>query len=171
MELINLTQDYAFTAFDCGDEDLNAFLLNDAKKATELRIANTFILEDDGRIVAYFCLLNDRISRNEIIGSRWKKIRERFPVSKQFRTYPCIKIGRFAVSVDYRGKNIGRWLMSYLKERLRAVQSLSAFRYITVDAYLSAIPFYEKNGFIHLTKKEEDEHTRLMFFDMMDITG
>lgn len=22
----------------------------------------------------------------------------------------------------------------------------SAFRYITVDAYLSAIPFYEKNG-------------------------
>ena len=59
--------------------------------------------------------------------------------------------------------------MSQLKERLKAVQSLSAFRYITVDAYLSAIPFYEKNGFIHLTKKEEDEHTRLMFFDMMDI--
>jgi hypothetical protein len=46
---------------------------------------------------------------------------------------------------------------------------LNAFRYITVDAYLSAIPFYEKNGFVHLTKKEEDEHTRLMFFDMMDI--
>ena len=31
------------------------FLLNDAKKAYELRIANTFILEDDGRIVAFFC--------------------------------------------------------------------------------------------------------------------
>ena len=81
----------------------------------------------------------------------------------------CIKIGRFAVSVDYRVKSIGRWLMSQLKERLKAVQSQSAFRYITVDAYLSAIPFYEKNGFVHLTKKEEDEHTRLMFFDMMDI--
>ena len=47
MELIPLTRDYELTAFDCGDDDLNAFLLNDAKKAVELRIANTFILEDD----------------------------------------------------------------------------------------------------------------------------
>ena len=45
----------------------------------------------------------------------------------------------------------------------------SAFRFITVDTYLSAIPFYEKNGFLHLTKKDEDEHTRLMYFDMMEI--
>lgn len=36
-------------------------------------------------------------------------------------------------------------------------------------AYLSAIEFYRKNGFQELTKKEEDEHTRLMFFDMMDV--
>ena len=35
--------------------------------------------------------------------------------------------------------------------------------------YLSAVPFYEKNGFLHLTKKDEDEHTRLMYFDMMEI--
>ena len=46
---------------------------------------------------------------------------------------------------------------------------LSAFRYITVDAYLSAVPFYEKNGFVHLTKKDEDEHTRLMFYDMNEM--
>jgi hypothetical protein len=34
---------------------------------------------------------------------------------------------------------------------------------------LSAIEFYRKNGFLELTKKEEDEHTRLMFFDMLDV--
>ena len=169
MKLVPLTADYELTAFDCGDDDLNEFLLNDAKKAHELRIANTFILEDDGRIAAYFCLLNDRISRSEITGSRWKKIKASFPVSKQFRSYPCIKVGRFAVSVDYRGQNVGTWLMNNLKERLNAGQSQSAFRYITIDAYLSAIPFYEKNGFKPLTKKEEDDHTRLMFFDMMDV--
>jgi len=99
MKLVPLTSDYELTTFDCGDNDLNEFLLCDAKKAHELRIANTFILEDDGRVAAYFCLLNDRISRSEITGSRWKK----------------------------------------------------------------------KNGFKELTKKEEDEHTRLMFFDMMDV--
>ena len=41
--------------------------------------------------------------------------------------------------------------------------------FLLCDAYLSAIPFYETNGFKELTKKEEDEHTRLMFFDMMDV--
>ena len=169
MDLRPLTPNSELTAFDCGDSDLNDFLLQDAKKAQELRIANTFILQDDGCIAAYFCLLNDRISRNEITGSRWKKIKEKFPVSKQFRSYPCVKIGRFAVSVDYRGKGIGLWMMENLKHKLNAAQGQSAFRYITVDAYLSAIPFYEKNGFQLLTKKDEDEHTRLMFFDMMDI--
>lgn len=169
MKLIALRPDYEVCNFDCGDSDLNGFLLNDAKNAQALRIANTFILEDDRRIAAYFSLLNDRISRNEITGSRWKKIKANFPVSKQFRSYPCIKIGRFAVSLDYRGQSVGTWLMDRIKGLLNAELSRSAFRFITVDAYLSAIPFYEKNGFKPLTKKEEDDHTRLMFFDMMDV--
>ncbi len=45
----------------------------------------------------------------------------------------------------------------------------SAFRFITVDAYLTAVNFYEKNGFVKLTQKEENDHTRLMFFDMMEL--
>lgn len=168
MRLIQLTADYELGGFDCGDEDLNEFLLQDAKPCLDLNIANTFILEDDGRIVAYFCLLNDKISRTDITGSRWKKIRERFPKSKQFRSYPSIKIGRFAVSTDYRSQNIGSWLMDLLKDLLITNNSYSAFRYITVDAYLSAIPFYQKNGFTLLSKKEEGDSTRLMFFDKMD---
>ena len=171
MKLIPLTPEYNLTAFDCGDSDLNAFLLEDAKPSLELHIANTFILEDDGRIAAYFCLLNDRISRSEIIGSRWKKIRDCFPHSKQFRSYPSVKIGRFAVALDYRGRNIGSELMGLLKDLLKSEHTHSAFRYITVDAYHSAIPFYEKNGFRQLTQKEADEHTRLMFFDMMEISS
>lgn len=169
MKLVPLTPDYEFTQFDCGDCDLNEFLLEDAKNFLEKRIANTFILEDDGCIVAYFCLLNDKVSRLEITNSRWKKIKDSFPEGKRFRSYPCVKIGRFAVSLDYRGRNIGSELLDNLKERLKTIHSHSAFRYITVDAYLSAIPFYEKNGFIQLTQKDDDEHTRLMFFDMMEI--
>lgn len=169
MRLVPLTPDYELTAFDCGDEQLNDFLFEDAKPSLELRIANTFILEDDGRIVAYFCLLNDKVSKDENIGSRWKKIRVNFPKSKQFRSYPTVKIGRFAVSVDYRGRNFGTGLMALLKDLLYDQPAHSAFRYITVDAYLSAVPFYEKNGFVHLTKKDEDEHTRLMFYDMKEM--
>lgn len=99
MDLIELTPDCEIAEFDCGDEQLNKFLFEDAKPSLALRVANTFILVDDGRVAAYFCLLNDKVSKDEVIGSRWKK----------------------------------------------------------------------KNGFLHLTKKDEDEHTRLMYFDMMEI--
>ena len=75
MILVRLTPDYELTDFDCGDDQLNKFLFEDAKPSLELRVANTFILEDEGRIAAYFCILNDKVSKDEVIGSRWKKIR------------------------------------------------------------------------------------------------
>ena len=169
MRIVPLTKDYAITAFDCGDSDLNEFLLEDAKLFLEKRIANTYILEDAGRIAAYFCLLNDKVSRQEITNSNWKGIKDSFPESKRFRSYPTIKIGRFAVAREYHGLHIGSTLMDNLKLFLKNDVSRSAFRYITVDAYLSAIPFYCKNGFTELTQKEESEHTRLMYFDMLEI--
>ena len=121
------------------------------------------------RLSHTFCLLNDKVSRLEITNSRWKDIKDTFPDGKHFRSYPSIKIGRFAVSSDYRGRNIGSLLMDLLKDQLFEEHASSAFRFITVDAYISAIPFYEKNGFKLLKEKDENEFTRLMFFDMMDI--
>ena len=41
-------------------------------------------------------------------------------------------------------------------------------RFVTVDAYLAAIPFYEKNGFIPLND-DEDDPTRVLYFDLMDL--
>lgn len=59
--------------------------------------------------------------------------------------------------------------MDMIKDFLYNEQSRSAFRFITVDAYLSAIPFYEKNGFKLLSQKEEGDTTQLMFFDIMKL--
>ena len=54
MNLVRLTPDYELTDFDCGDEQLNNFLFEDAKPSLALRVANTFILVDDGRVVITF---------------------------------------------------------------------------------------------------------------------
>lgn len=59
--------------------------------------------------------------------------------------------------------------MNLLKAMLNNNPNFSAFRYLTVDAYLSAIPFYQKNNFKILSEKIISEHTRLMFFDMMEL--
>lgn len=41
-------------------------------------------------------------------------------------------------------------------------------RFVTVDAYNAAVPFYEKNGFDFLTQKDENP-TQLMFFDLINL--
>ena len=169
MELKRLTADCELSCFDCGDEDLNEFLLDDAKHFLQKRIANTFILEDGGQVAAYFCLLNDKVSRLEVTNSRWRGIRDSFPEGKRFRSYPSVKIGRFAVAKEYKGRHLGTMLMNTVKGLISSEGNFSAFRFITVDAYLSAVEFYRRNGFTELTRKDEDDHTRLMYFDMLSL--
>lgn len=169
MKLVKLTAEQDISAFDCGDPDLNEFLRDNALDFIDQRIANTFVLVDGDKIAAYFCLLNDKVSQQESSNNKWKKLKHGFPECKQFSSYPAIKIGRFAVSVDYRGQSLGTDLMAMLKNMLNSNPNYSAFRYLTVDAYLSAIGFYEKNDFKILSPQTTDAHTRLMFFDMLEL--
>lgn len=46
----------------------------------------------------------------------------------------------------------------------------SGCRFITVDAYAAAIPFYVKNEFVALTDEDKDSTTRLLYFDLNDIS-
>lgn len=166
MDLIQLTTDYELKPFDCGDADLNGFLMNDAKAFLEKRLGKTFLLVDGEEIVAYFCLFNDKISRQEASNSAWKRVKKNFPHEKYFSSYPAVKIGRFAVALSYRRSGIGSELMTTIKFILESDTTYSIFRFLTVDAYLSAIPFYERNDFMLLQPNDTDKHTRLMYFDM-----
>ncbi len=170
LQLIRLTDDYPLNSFDCGDEDLNEFLLKDAKAFQKKHIAYTYILEDEGKILAYFCLLNDKISRQDSSNTMWKRIKKEFPLEKQFSSYPAVKIGRFAVDKSTHGTGLGSELMTSLKFLLEERNTVSAFRFITVDAYINAIPFYEKNDFRLLMPNDLNPHTKTMFFDMFALT-
>lgn len=167
MELLRVTADYELKQFDCGDEDLNEFLLNNAKDFARKKLANTFVIEEAGNIVAYFCLLNDKISKTDVAQAAWRRVKKKFPHEKHFSSYPTIKIGRFAVSKDYRGSGVGSRVMLFLKHKLYEDNTYSAYRFLTVDAYLSAVRFYEKNGFEPLLSHDENKHTRLMYFDLL----
>ena len=41
--------------------------------------------------------------------------------------------------------------------------------FLTVDAYLDAVPFYVKNEFQFMNAEDNDPHTRLMYYDLMDL--
>ena len=166
MEIIPLTSDYEMKPFDCGDTELNGFLLHDAKAFDEKRLAKTFLFCEEDVIVGYFSLLNDKIAKQDVSKAVWRKIKKLFPHSKHFGSYPAVKIGRFAISERLCGKGLGRILLNELKYRLRQECGYSTFRFLTVDAYQGVVPFYERNGFKRLTLTEEGDTTCGMYFDM-----
>jgi len=169
MELVRLTDEMSAPAFDCGDGDLNGFLAEDAIPSAKKRIANTFVLIEEKEVLAYFCLLTDKITKQEVSKADWRRMKKQFPRGKQFSSYPSIKIGRFAVASGYGKSGIGTNLLKTIKVKLLETISMPAYRFLTVDAYIDAIPFYEKNGFVQLQPMDENKDTRLMYFDMLSL--
>ena len=169
MELIQLTSDYEMKPFDCGDAALNGFLRDEAKPFLESRLARTYLLCDEDQIVGYYCLLNDKVAKRDVANSDWRRIKKLVPHSKHFGSYPAVKIGRFAISLQYRDCGMGSKLMDIIKRRLKQDIGDSQFRFLTVDAYLEAVPFYEKNGFKKLTPTQEQGNTQAMYFDIQSV--
>lgn len=167
--LIRLTPDFVIPDnFNCEDPDLNDFLINDAKNYQEELLAVTYILLDGESVVAFFSLLNDRVSISDVESKRkWSKyFRDIMPKGKRFKSYPAMKIGRLGVSNQYKGMGIGTMIVDYLKQ-LFISNNRTGCKYITVDAYRQSLSFYEKNGFNYLTELDKDELTRLMYFDLI----
>ena len=135
MRLIKIEDTENIKPFNCGNDDLNGFLLEDARFYREKLIANTFIMEDDDETIAFFSLLNDKISQTTIDKNYWRKLRKAFPHRKHLGSYPAVKIGRLGVATSHRGEGIGTDIISAVKQMLINRQSVSATRFLTVDAY------------------------------------
>ena len=168
-EFVPLTEETEIKPFDCGDNDLNAFLLDDAKKYLRDLLAVTYLIEDsrNGKTVAYFSLLNDKISLVPEEQKRWNRLNRKISNAKRRRNYPAVKVGRLAVSKDYCGQGIGAGIINFIKHAFTH-GNRTGCRFLTVDAYDSAIGFYSSDHcrFEFFTEKDAGEETRLMIFDL-----
>lgn len=162
--------------FDCADADLNGFLvetspgLPNATFFTRELLAVTYVLEDkdSGNIVAYFSLLNDKVDKDFVNPSIWNRLSRKIPNAKRRSSYPALKIGRLAVSINMRGLGIGTKIINYIQTRYISKPS-SGCRFVTVDAYRSAVDFYRKCDFDFLLRPEDDDETALMYFDLKSL--
>ena len=161
--------DTEIMSFDCGDDDLNDFLVSDAKNYLRAMMALTYLLEDndESKTVAYYSLLNDKIVFDPDDKHFWNKLNRKISNKKRRKEYPAVKIGRLAVSKDYAGNRIGEAILLQIKHMFSTMRR-SACRFITVDAYSAAIPFYEKCGFSFLSEKDKNSRTRAMYFDLIN---
>jgi predicted GNAT family N-acyltransferase len=155
--------------FDCGDTDLNDFLFSDAKDYLSSMMALTYLLEDNGanKTIAYYSLLNDKIVFDPEEKHFWNRLNRNVANSKRRKDYPAVKIGRLAVSKEYSGIHIGETIILQVKH-IFSTMSRSACRFITVDAYAAAVPFYEKCGFTFLSDKDKYSKARAMYFDLIN---
>lgn len=160
------------TAFSCGDEDLDDFIINDAPLYRDALLAVTYIIErnSDKEVVGYFSLANDRIAIKDFpSNNEFNKFRRhRFVNEKRLTNYPSVKLCRFALSHTAKGKHIGSILLDFMK-RYFVADNKTGCRFLTVDAYHTAEPFYLKNGFLYLNSGDVEKPTRLMFYDLINL--
>ena len=162
--------------FDCGDADLNDFLVvisADTPNATQFDkelLATTYVVEDgdSGKNVAYFSLLNDKVEREIAESTTWNNLSRQIPNAKRRSSYPALKIGRLAVCLEMRGSNIGTNIIKFIS-MLFSTRPVTGCRFITVDAYNSAVGFYRKCDFKCLEQQDSHDETRLMYFDLKGI--
>jgi predicted GNAT family N-acyltransferase len=152
--------------FESDDEDLNDFLTNDAKKYLQSLLAITYILRTEEETIAYYCLSNDSITKDDETKSTWNRINRGIANDKRRKSYPAVKIGRLAVSKKYVRSGLGKMIIDTVIKMYIEVQQQAGCRFITVDAYHEATPFYEKNGFKYLTDEDRQDETISMYLDL-----
>ena len=170
IRVVRLTQDYEFKSFDCGNQDLNNFLLTDSKPYAKKLLSVTYILETDEEIAAYFSVSNDKIYVPDSDKATRRKIKSLFPHSKHRSEYPAVKIGRLAVNGRYKNRGIGTDILDFVKD-LFITNNRTGCSFVTVDALREAIPFYVKNGFRYLDKSSAnlESETCLMYYDLTQL--
>jgi hypothetical protein len=174
-KFIRLNSTDSIKKFDCGDRDLNDFILNRAPAFQKhlISVSYAYANPNTGQILAYCSLANDKVAitdfKDKTEFNRFRK-KNGFPNEKRLKSYPAVKLCRLGVDVSAKGNQIGSGMLDYIKSMF-VVENKTGCRFLTVDAYLDAVPFYEKNGFRRMNVEDDDPHTRLMYYDLMDLAG
>lgn len=153
-----MNKNHDLSDFDCGDEDLNNFLKNDALKQQNSKLNVTKLVMCEEKVIGYVSLLTDTIIfrniRDENVSS---EIKEKLQIQRKNRTLPAVKIGRLAIDKKYSGKNLGTHIIRNIILNLKNISKKEVgFRFIVVEGYAKAIYFYViKNGFVNLEKDDE----------------
>ena len=138
IKIVRLSSVYDLKRFDCGDADLNDFIQNDSLKYEGERLASTFLVIYEEKLVAgFFSLVNDSIRLKDDEEDGLQKIIE----------YPATKIARLAVQKEIQRRGLGM-LMIKIAIALILECKHGASRFVTVDSYPAAVRWYERFGFI-----------------------
>lgn len=177
--------------FDCGEEDLNDFFINESIDYAKQLIGKSYcftLKENCNVIVCAFTVSNDSISTLRLPNSRGKRLKKEIPYEKRsLRRYPAVLIGRLGVNRLFHGykyngaETVGDELMKFILTWFSDPLNKTGCRFAVVDSYNTelALRYYVRNKFEYLFSTETQERsstnlsdseelrTRLLYFDLV----
>ncbi|AFY69649.1 GCN5-related N-acetyltransferase [Thalassoporum mexicanum PCC 7367] len=131
--------------FDCGNSDLNEYLLRYAWSNHNKGYAKVYIAVNPTKasrnILGYYAISAAALNIDALPESLRKG---------QPKQVPCVKIGRLANAIAVRGKGIGRKLLFHALYQTVEISKMVGVSGVTADAKIESIGFYEKYGFLRL---------------------
>ncbi|RLJ15938.1 GNAT family N-acetyltransferase [bacterium endosymbiont of Escarpia laminata] len=166
-EIKRLDPEHPRPPFNCSDQDLNEFYQQDSITSGEQLLSVTYVALHDKNVIAFFSVSNDAIKKEDLTGSRFKRLVKKLPRQKRYSSMPAVKIGRLAVTANMQRQGVGKDILDFLKVWF-TIRNKTGCRFIIVDAYNTSdvTSFYEKNGFTFLIASDTEDKTRLMYFDL-----
>ncbi|MGD9981129.1 MAG: GNAT family N-acetyltransferase [Hyphomonadaceae bacterium] len=136
------------TGFDCGREQLNAWLRDRAKKASENDIARTYVVcRGSKRVVGYYALAAGAVAHASAPGGLSRNTPDPIPV---------IILARLGVDAREQGQGIGRDLLAdAMRRALQAARIIGARALLIHALDADAATFYEALGMKRLKAPEE----------------
>jgi len=134
-----LTAHHAVADFDCGAASLNDWLKKRALRNQVSGASRTFVVCDDGRVVAYYTLASSAVALDSATG----RLRRNMP-----DPIPVVVLGRLAVDVCFQSRGLGRGLLQDAGRRVLQAADEIGIRGLIVHAIdANAKAFYQRLGF------------------------
>lgn len=136
-----LRRDHAIDAFDCGQADLNSWLLKHALQNQAANAAQTYVGLVEGVVIGYYSLAMGHVEYAEA-PERLQKGLARHPG-------PIMLLARLAVHKDWQKKGVGRGLLKDAVLRTLQAADIAGIRALAVHAKDDkACCYYEQFDFV-----------------------
>ncbi len=141
LQLVLLGEEHRLAGFDCGNEQLDAWLVRHALASQRADLARTYVVVQAGRVVAYLSLTTGSVRREDAP--------KRYARGMPGHPLPTILIARLAVDRTRQRERLGSRLLAEALRMAVRISDTAAARLVVVDAIdEQAAAFYRRWGFI-----------------------
>ena len=157
-----LRREHVLDAFDCGQLDLNAWLIKYALQNQSASSAQTHVGLVNESVVGYYSLAVGQVEYSDA-SERLRKGLARHPV-------PIMLLARLAVHKEWQGKGVGRALLRDAILRTLQASEIAGIRALVVHAKDDAAKrYYEQFDFV--SSPTDPLHLFVLLKDLRKMTG